>query len=315
MKKHSAIALLLLLALFFTACGTAEIQNVTQAPTEASTVAPTELPTEAPTEAATEAPTETPTEAPTEAPTESAAQTSTGGGNVYVPPASKLYYITVNCVSNTVTVYKKDAEGNHTVPYKAMICSVGIGGRTPAGTYKPTGWKADWLALVGGVYGRYCTQIRGNYLFHSVPYTKLWDNSSLQPGEFDKLGSAASHGCIRLQMKDAKWIYDNVRNIEKVYIHYGAEGDPLGRPSAPKIGSSAYAGWDPSDTNPNNPWHSAVPDVPEESTDEPTEEPTTEPAVESTVEPTTEPSVEPTIDPSIEPTDAKPDAENDTPAA
>ena len=44
------------------------------------------------------------------------------------------YYIMVNRAMNTVTVYGLDANGNHTVPVKAMVCSVGRqGSATPRG--------------------------------------------------------------------------------------------------------------------------------------------------------------------------------------
>ena len=38
---------------------------------------------------------------------------------------SPSYYIKVNKSANTVTVYTKDANGNYTVPCKAMVCSTG----------------------------------------------------------------------------------------------------------------------------------------------------------------------------------------------
>lgn len=41
------------------------------------------------------------------------------------------YLIRVNRQQNIVTVYSKDANGDYTVPYKAMACSVGLDGKTP----------------------------------------------------------------------------------------------------------------------------------------------------------------------------------------
>lgn len=48
------------------------------------------------------------------------------------------YLIRVNRQQNIVTVYSKDANGDYTVPYKAMACSVGLDGKTPTGTYNTT---------------------------------------------------------------------------------------------------------------------------------------------------------------------------------
>ncbi|WP_211329094.1 L,D-transpeptidase [Parvibacter caecicola] len=61
----------------------------------------------------------------------------------------------------------------------------------------------------------YCTQIKGNYLFHSVSdlpgsKTKLPDG---------RLGVANSHGCVRLEIGNAKWMYDNVPYRSKIYIY------------------------------------------------------------------------------------------------
>lgn len=39
---------------------------------------------------------------------------------------SPTYYIKVNKSANTITIYTKDANGNYTVPYKAMVCSTRI---------------------------------------------------------------------------------------------------------------------------------------------------------------------------------------------
>ena len=49
------------------------------------------------------------------------------------------------------------------------------------------------------------TQFYGNYLFHSVLYSKY--NGSLMDG---RVGIPLSHGCVRLQIDNAKWIYDNI---------------------------------------------------------------------------------------------------------
>ncbi|CCU56791.1 ErfK/YbiS/YcfS/YnhG superfamily [Bacillus subtilis E1] len=36
--------------------------------------------------------------------------------------------------------------------------------------------------------------------------------------EAEKLGTKASHGCIRLTIPDAKWIYENIPEHTKVVI-------------------------------------------------------------------------------------------------
>ena len=170
------------------------------------------------------------------------------------PDNGRPYFLRVNCQTNTITVYAKDENGEYTVPCRAMICSTGVDGGTPLGTYRLSGNRWEWLSLVGGVQGRYNTQIFGDYLFHSVPYLERYNNGSLQPGEFDKLGTACSHGCIRLQIRDAMWIYYNLWDIGGVEIYNSPDPGPLGTPAAPKIDQSEFPGWDPTDPDEENPW-------------------------------------------------------------
>lgn len=165
------------------------------------------------------------------------------------------YRLEVNCEQNVVNVYEKDENGEYKNCVKVMLCSVGSA--TPmSGTYslkKYGGW--EWKGLQGDVYGQYATQITGNILFHSVPYTKRGDNSSLEYWEYDKLGTPASLGCIRLTVKNAKWIYDNCAAGTKVYFYKDSNPGPLGKPSERKIsGDSEVNGWDPTDPDSDNPW-------------------------------------------------------------
>lgn len=57
------------------------------------------------------------------------------------------------------------------------------------------------------------------YLFHSVP-THEWSKAFI-PKEAKKLGRRpASHGCIRLSIRDAKWLHYHVPYHTKVVIKY-----------------------------------------------------------------------------------------------
>ena len=165
------------------------------------------------------------------------------------------YCLAVNTSQNLVVVYTTDSAGKFTKPVKAMVCSCGKSGSpTKTGTFQTTD-KYVWRALNGGVYGQYATRITGSYLFHSVPYYAQ-DKSTLETAEYNKLGSRASAGCVRLCVRDAKWIYDNCAKGTIVTLY--ADGDlqePFVKPSAKKIPtSSPYAGWDPTDPDERNPW-------------------------------------------------------------
>ena len=58
------------------------------------------------------------------------------------------------------------------------------------------------------------TQFYGNYLFHSVLYSKY--TGALVDG---RVGIPLSHGCVRLEINNAKWIYDNVPRGTKVVVY------------------------------------------------------------------------------------------------
>ena len=163
------------------------------------------------------------------------------------------YYIKVNCSANTVTIYENDGSGNFN-PIKAMICSTG--GATPKSGKYTIGAKYVWLPLFGNVYGHYCTRIGTSHiLFHSVPYLENYNSGSLEYWEFDKLGTSASMGCIRLQIKDTKWIYATIPKGTTVEFYSDSNPGPLGKPSAPKISSNtACRNWDPTDDDGANPW-------------------------------------------------------------
>lgn len=179
-----------------------------------------------------------------------------------IKTGTSQYYIRVNYGANCVTILTKDEEGNYTKPYKSMICSSGKS--TPkSGTYKIS-YKYRWLSLYGGVYGQYSTRIVKNILFHSVPYYNQRADT-LEYEEYDKLGTTASAGCIRLTVQDAKWIYDNITS--GTYVEFYSDPSnpgPLGKPKAQKISDNEKnRGWDPTDPDPNNPWNggSGIPTI------------------------------------------------------
>lgn len=163
------------------------------------------------------------------------------------------YYIKVNRAANCVTVYSKDTNGEYTVPVKAMVCSVGLDGKTPLGIGSISD-KYEWRLLFGNVYGQYAVRFDGHIMFHSVPYTTT-SKDSLKEGEYNLLGQPASKGCIRLTVADAKWIYDNCCRGTQVEVYDSIDPGPLGKPSAMYIDPfHFYRGWDPTDPDASNPW-------------------------------------------------------------
>ena len=208
---------------------------------------PTPEPTPDPTPDPTPEPTPKPTVKPSSTPKSSASPEQT-----VKPTSDKPYLIRINRAQNCVTVYRQSEGGKYDEPVCAFICSTGTA--TPIGTFKTTD-KYVWRALFNDCYGQYATRITGTILFHSVPYFTQ-NKADLEYEEYNKLGTAASMGCIRLTCRDAKWIYDNCPKGTTVEIYDDAETPgPLGKPGFTPIDpESPNRGWDPTDPDPKNPW-------------------------------------------------------------
>lgn len=125
-----------------------------------------------------------------------------------VMPNNK-YSIFVDKSRQRVYIYENDKV------IKEFICSTGIGSYdTPSGRFL-VGDRGSYFTGPGYICYDWI-RINHNYLFHSVlcyPNTK-----TPIPYEYDRLGSKASHGCIRLKQDDIKWMYDNVPRGTMVVI-------------------------------------------------------------------------------------------------
>lgn len=176
------------------------------------------------------------------------------------------YYIKINYTANVITVYEKDNDGKYTKPVKAIVCSTGKATPT-SGVYR-TSSKYRWHQLNGGVWGQYCTRITGHILFHSVPYSAK-SPDTLKFGAYDKLGTKASAGCIRVTVADAIWLYSNCASGTQVEFYSSSNPGPLGKPTAKKVSSNVQCrNWDPTDPDSNNPWHWYVEPKQEEKVEE-----------------------------------------------
>lgn len=152
------------------------------------------------------------------------------------------YYIKVYKPGNYLIIYAKDpSTGKYNTPVRAMLVS--CGNATPTGTYY-TPARYRWLKMVGDTWAQWCTQIQGNYLFHSVP-NWTYSNFDLEVQEYNMLGTTRSMGCIRLCCRDAKWIYDNCQLGTQVFISGIESSGPLAKPTGIKLPS--WHTWDPTD--------------------------------------------------------------------
>lgn len=122
------------------------------------------------------------------------------------------YLINVNLDNQKTYVYKR--KNNTWNLVRTCPCSTGISGEdTPCGSFY-TQEKGNWFFSEKFQQGgKYWTQITGDILFHSVPFSR--DKKTILDYTLNK---PASHGCIRLSVDDAKWIYSNIPRGSKIII-------------------------------------------------------------------------------------------------
>ena len=122
------------------------------------------------------------------------------------------FRIDVNLTAQLVSVYYNDNL------IKSLKCSGGTAENpTIPGTFT-TNQKIyyAWVPKFNqGAY--YWVRFYGAYLFHSVPFDK---NRNMIAEEASKIGTPASHGCVRMALEDAKWFYEILPLGIKVTIHY-----------------------------------------------------------------------------------------------
>ena len=94
----------------------------------------------------------------------------------------------------------------------SFLCTVG---RPSSPTIKGifyAGPKGYSFGEARGFRCLYYTQIKDNYLFHSIPYNL---DGSIRDS---RLGMQLTDGCVRLSTKDAKWIYFNIPSRTTIFI-------------------------------------------------------------------------------------------------
>lgn len=120
--------------------------------------------------------------------------------------------ITTDLENKLTYVFEKNTDNIWQLLFK-WECTVGKPSTpTITGTYYVSGRKPYFGS--DSYLVKYATRIRGGYYYHSVLFnpegTYIID---------DRLGMALSHGCIRLAVKNAQWIYDNILDTTTVIIN------------------------------------------------------------------------------------------------
>ena len=127
------------------------------------------------------------------------------------------YRVEVSIDAQTVTVYQLN-ENDQYDQVQQFTCSTGLGNSTPRGIFLD-GYPANrWHYFKKfDCWAQYSFEIEGNILFHSVLYSDK-DVDTLRKGSVYALGSPASHGCIRLSVKNAKWLFEHCKRGSLVIV-------------------------------------------------------------------------------------------------
>lgn len=144
-----------------------------------------------------------------------------------------FYAVEVNLGAQVVTVYRADDRSEAGI-VRQMICSSGAPGtedETPCGEFTVEQHypdeRTEWYYIDQyEVYVQYVTRFNGPYLFHSLPYAEK-DVATIDQDARSRLGTPASHGCIRLRSEDAKWLAQNCPDGTGVRVYAGEADEEL----------------------------------------------------------------------------------------
>ncbi len=238
MKKFTAlIAVLYILGTVLVGCAEAKGGPPEPAGTVHVPASPVTSPAPSASEPGAPAPAPAPPPTPTPKPFSELAPTThmsfeelVGDNGIYefpesYPPAS-TYRLVVDIYHQVVMAFSKDQDGKYTVPERYMVCTSGASKTpTPIGTFKTGSHKVRFgLFVSSNVYGQYWTQVTGRIYFHSLLYTNRNANTYTS-SSYKLLGKRGSHGCIRLLVPDARWVFYHIAPGTTVEIRRGSKSD------------------------------------------------------------------------------------------
>lgn len=140
------------------------------------------------------------------------------------------YFFEVDVANQVVKVWKYNrATQAYSDLDRAFLCATGTTTYpSPLGTFTLSGRRAAHCEFPnwGGGQARWWTKITEEIAFHSVLYSDSSNDATLKVNSLKGLGKRGSHGCIRLTVADAKWIYEHAEAGMQVWIHDDAAADP-----------------------------------------------------------------------------------------
>lgn len=151
------------------------------------------------------------------APGSTAKSFSDQNGFLGVPPAYKAFVNKANQYSSLTgwiilvdtnahrAAILSGSRGNWKISRQFAVTTGAPSTPTIKGVFQTTGFKRPNLSTDSRA--RWCTQIKGGYFFHTILAST------------NELGKSQSHGCVRLAIPDAQWIYNNIGRGTTVVIY------------------------------------------------------------------------------------------------
>ncbi len=160
---------------------------------------------------------------------------------VYANADPWKYFVELDLTNKITTVYEKDSKGKYSKIAKQFISTTGLDETpTPEGSFIMNDSRRRFGYFTKfDVYAQYWSNVAGGIYFHSIIYTKpeegAWTTSS-----YRALGKQASHGCIRMLVEDARWIYYNCPAGTRGVIVSNPKNEALRQSLLPKQAAKDY---------------------------------------------------------------------------
>ena len=157
------------------------------------------------------------------------------------------YFLYYEKGSHTLTVYALDKDGYYTIPVRTINAACGsVPSKTPTGVHYLSGSESGrqrWLSFGKYIQAQYGISYKSGVWLHSTCYSEFRENSVLSH-YYNTIGENSTGGCIRMQVGEIKWIWENCPGGTALQI---VNGNPRGTTSEAPADISDSAMFDPTD--------------------------------------------------------------------
>lgn len=127
------------------------------------------------------------------------------------------YRVEVSIDRQEVEVWRLNRENQYD-HVKTFTCSTGKNNTTPRGIFLNAFPQDRWHYFRKFLcWAQYSFVIEGDILFHSVIFGQKNENT-VHRSSVRNLGNPASHGCVRLSVEDAKWLFEHCEKGKVVIV-------------------------------------------------------------------------------------------------